>query len=133
MRIQKAIAIVIAFVAMGLGTACQIIAGLGGEVPLAPDGGQACSQPADCPQGTACKTAACMGGQWGFVKVHGGSVCMTAGYACDTTGACTCPAENQCGAACVDTQTDPNNCGACGHACAVGAMCSKGSCACVVA
>ncbi|HLK92107.1 MAG TPA: hypothetical protein VKZ18_19600 [Polyangia bacterium] len=33
-----------------------------------------------------------------------------------------------CGASCVDTTVDSNNCGLCGHACAAGQSCSNGSC-----
>jgi alpha-tubulin suppressor-like RCC1 family protein len=33
-----------------------------------------------------------------------------------------------CGATCVDTSTDPANCGACGHACPGGDTCSAGIC-----
>ena len=34
----------------------------------------------------------------------------------------------QCGLACFDLLTDPNNCGACGHVCPVGASCIGGVC-----
>jgi hypothetical protein len=50
-------------------------------------------------------------------------------YACNS-GACSCLAQYRCGAACVDTQSDPHNCGACGHACDQGASCAAGQCAC---
>ncbi len=33
-----------------------------------------------------------------------------------------------CGAACVDRQTDPRNCGACGNTCTAGGTCRNGSC-----
>lgn len=45
-------------------------------------------------------------------------------------GACTCPAGTAaCNAACVaDVSVNPDNCGACGHACASTSVCSKGQC-----
>ena len=52
------------------------------------------------------------------------------GYAC--TSACVDPTPMRCGALCVDPQTDPANCGACGRACPTtpgGApMCAAGAC-----
>ncbi len=53
------------------------------------------------------------------------------GAATCAMGACgaTCPAgQNQCGAACVNTQTDSLNCGACGAACPAGQVCAAGRC-----
>jgi len=41
-------------------------------------------------------------------------------------GACVC-AGTECGSVCVDTATDTNNCGACGHSCQTGA-CIDGKC-----
>ncbi|MHB1845412.1 MAG: MXAN_6577-like cysteine-rich protein [Deltaproteobacteria bacterium] len=35
-----------------------------------------------------------------------------------------------CGGSCVDTLTDPANCGGCGQACGAGQLCSSGGCAC---
>jgi hypothetical protein len=44
----------------------------------------------------------------------------------DTTA---CPGDLlHCGASCVDSRFDPANCGACGHACAAGEVCSDGAC-----
>src|SRR5580704_16226260 len=43
-----------------------------------------------------------------------------------TGGAGGC-AQTLCGAACVDTMTDPHDCGACGHDC-LGAICLSGAC-----
>ena len=45
-----------------------------------------------------------------------------------TGGSCQCKLE--CGGTCVDGDSDPNNCGACGNPCATGASCSKGACTC---
>jgi hypothetical protein len=43
----------------------------------------------------------------------------------------TCPSGTQnCNGKCVDTQTDPANCGACGAACGGGQICSAGQCSC---
>ena len=35
-----------------------------------------------------------------------------------------------CGGSCVDTNTDPTNCGGCGQGCLPGSLCSGGACAC---
>jgi hypothetical protein len=44
--------------------------------------------------------------------------------------ACACPPQNMCGGTCVQIQSDPGNCGACGNACPTGAACSNGTCQC---
>jgi formylglycine-generating enzyme required for sulfatase activity len=48
-------------------------------------------------------------------------------------GVCLCPAGGpltSCGGLCVDTETDRDNCGACGSSCPAGVSCAKGVCAC---
>ena len=40
----------------------------------------------------------------------------------------TCPMGTTCSGACVDTATDPANCGACGARCGAGAVCLRGRC-----
>ena len=42
-----------------------------------------------------------------------------------------CPgSQEMCGSTCVDTSTDPMNCGVCGNACPSGQSCTSGTCAC---
>ncbi len=48
----------------------------------------------------------------------------------DSPDAATCPSsQSLCGGACTDTNVDGNNCGACGHVCPAGTVCSAGTCA----
>ena len=44
-------------------------------------------------------------------------------------GGCEAPLEC-CGGQCVDLASDPDNCGACGHACTQGVDCDRGECIC---
>lgn len=86
--------------------------------------------PLDCGDGVACNgletcdetTAACL---------PGATTCAS-GETCDASmDACVpvCAAgETLCGAACVNTSTDPTNCGACGSACAASEICTSGTC-----
>lgn len=41
-----------------------------------------------------------------------------------------CPGETMCAGGCVDTGSDPANCGGCGLACSTGTLCQAGSCGC---
>ena len=87
--------------------------------------GQACGNGQSCIAGTcmACGALAqlcCAGGACGS-----GGTC--------TGGTCACPtAHMNCGGVCVDTATDPSNCGGCGHTCTAGPMaiptCAAGAC-----
>jgi hypothetical protein len=46
-----------------------------------------------------------------------------------TAGACVCPAgRTECASVCVNTQSDPQNCGGCGVACGPAEACVSGSC-----
>ncbi len=61
----------------------------------------------------------------GFGGATGGFGGATGGFG----GAPACPPGLlQCGDLCVDAQVDPSNCGACGHFCNPGQLCSQGSC-----
>jgi hypothetical protein len=46
----------------------------------------------------------------------------------DQGGPVSCPGSTLCGGTCVDTTTDPANCGGCGHACTGGGLCCGGVC-----
>jgi hypothetical protein len=47
-----------------------------------------------------------------------------------TRNRCSCGSLATCGTTCVDTRTDTQHCGACGHACPAGWECSGGVCGC---
>ena len=79
-----------------------------------------------------------------FVDVDGGdcnhAACLPQAAPCDATlpccgssscvgGSCQCPSgQTFCGATCVDTSRDANNCGGCGHTCPGGSLCGAGVC-----
>ncbi|MEP7049326.1 MAG: hypothetical protein ABJB12_03195 [Pseudomonadota bacterium] len=63
-----------------------------------------------------------VGGSAGIAEI-GGAGTGTGGCAAKCTAAQTC-----CSAACVDTATDPKNCGACGTQCSEGRACAGGTC-----
>jgi hypothetical protein len=59
---------------------------------------------------------------------------------CSTGGMCKCGSgpgcmmgQGCCGDACIDVQTDSNNCGGCGNVCEGGTTCKAGKCACPIA
>jgi hypothetical protein len=44
-------------------------------------------------------------------------------------GVCSCPSgQTSCSGSCINTLSDKNNCGSCGHACAAASYCSGGKC-----
>jgi hypothetical protein len=59
-----------------------------------------------------------------------GTCCPKTGLCC-STGCCT-SGQHCCSNACADLQTDPANCGSCGHVCQTDANCVNGSCVCPV-
>ncbi len=60
------------------------------------------------------------------------NACLTGACACPGGGHCATPTYNNvgmcCGTGCNNVCTDAMNCGACGHACAVGHVCNLGGC-----
>jgi hypothetical protein len=56
-----------------------------------------------------------------------GDTCQCGNQPPCASGAC-CAAPG--GAACVDTSSDPNNCGSCGHACGANGQCQASQCVC---
>jgi len=80
-----------------------------------------CSSATTCEPYTSQSSASCG---------TGGRACAacTGGQKCDTSsGQCICPSgQTLCGGTCVNEQTDPANCGACGVACPI--SCNSGSC-----
>ncbi len=60
-----------------------------------------------------------------------GEICLrgTCVVPCPTGTGCPASADTCCAGACVDTDTDPLNCGTCGTFCAPPATCASGSCA----
>jgi hypothetical protein len=71
-----------------------------------------------CPNG-CCQGGTCQAGTTAAACGSGGTACQ----AC--TGGTSC-----CAGTCVNLQTNPNNCGACGHICPPGQSCVSGACQC---
>jgi hypothetical protein len=71
-----------------------------------------------CPSG-CCQGATCQPGTTAQACGSGGAACQ----AC--TGGTSC-----CAGSCVNLQTNPDNCGACGHICPPGQPCVNGACQC---
>jgi hypothetical protein len=57
------------------------------------------------------------------------SCTCNSGYTGDGLSSCSCPGGfTDCNGACVDLNTDANNCGTCGDVCGTGSTCNSGSC-----
>jgi hypothetical protein len=68
------------------------------------------------------------GGQTSAASDGGESDVTTPGDATSDANSCT-GGKTMCSGACTSTTTDPKNCGACGHVCMSGQVCSQGACA----
>lgn len=74
----------------------------------------ACNKP--CAGGSLCFQGQCV------------LTCPDSAPLCGPTGQKTCCPNSCCNGACIDTQTNPTNCGSCGNACPKGQVCSLGHC-----
>ncbi len=74
-------------------------------------------------------TADCTGRTCGSDGCGGSCGTCTGGQSCNASGACVCSG-TLCGGVCIDTDTDPANCGGCGVTCAAGEFCAAGVCRC---
>jgi hypothetical protein len=84
--------------------------------------GQVCYQ-------DACCSAACGGKQCGPDGCGGSCGTCQGSLACDASGTCGCSGGlTACGTACVNTQSDVQNCGGCDHPCTSPQVCAAGSC-----
>jgi hypothetical protein len=63
-----------------------------------------------------------------IAAVGGGAAATAAVLPMDRAGAASCAPNTLCGSICVNTSKDQDNCGACGHVCAPGELCSLGKC-----
>ncbi len=130
----------VAAVAITAGVGCELVAGVRDVGPY-PDGGEGtstststgatvhCTTLSDCPADGECATAQCTGGLCGLTAVPDGTSCTEGRGSCQA-GTCSCVAANTCDGGCVDTLTDPANCGSCGNACPVDASCTGSKCVC---
>lgn len=114
--------------------------------------GQECLGGSCACDSTSCAQGCCDGNTCVLSSSQTNAACGTGGQAC---GACTggivcangscgqCSAESQCGSygsgymccpagagTCIDTETDPNDCGSCGTVCLANETCSGGTCEC---
>jgi hypothetical protein len=99
--------------------------------------GTACGKQC-CPEGEYCEGAngqcSCGGASCGFPNTCCTAQCVDTDTDPANCGSCghTCPANASacCNGQCVDTDTDLNNCGGCGIECTAGEVCYLGRCVC---
>jgi Cys-rich repeat protein len=90
-----------------------------------------CAKGRSCSGNVDCSTAACIAGVCSGCATNAdcpaGLICDPTVRQCVSVSACAAPRVN-CGATCVDTSSDPQNCGTCGSVCLMGAACANGTC-----
>ena len=87
-----------------------------------------CNTGESCYQG-ACCAKQCAGKQCGPDGCGGSCGTCAGSLACESAGSCGCQnGLTACGTACVNTQSDFNNCGGCSHPCTAPQVCAAGSC-----
>lgn len=82
----------------------------------------ACTASSQCLTGEICRNGECARSCTTTSQCPSGQTCQT--------GACQACSGTICDGACVDTTTDPANCGVCGKVCSGGQTCSNKQCAC---
>lgn len=95
-----------------------------------------CTRDTECRSGQSSATITC---DTGTNLCHCDAAICRRGESCSRQGACSCNGQTACTgsqtccrspAGCRDLGTDAASCGACGHACATGFVCTAGACQC---
>ena len=92
-----------------------------------------CSQATSCFNNDACNTCLSEEGSTSSCLSNTPYVAFSSCWnnSClSTCGLWCAPGQSICNGACVNKQTDPNNCGTCGNSCGRSNLCSAGQCAC---
>ncbi len=121
------------------GTQCRAAAAGGCDVAETCTAMGTCPADGFAPSSTVCRAAVTASCDPAETCTGSGAACpadvtssCTSGQTC-TAGVCMamgCPTgQTLCGGSCIDTQTSPTQCGACGNACPAGNACTAGVCA----
>jgi len=96
--------------------------GEGGGLPPPP-----CTEATDCPTESACRVPVCENNTCGTVPARDDTPCDGGQSVCQG-GMCVCaPGLKDCNGNCVNTNSDSEHCGACGHSCQ-GGPCEASAC-----
>jgi hypothetical protein len=125
-----------AWTTLGNGTSCsdgnactssdQCTSGVCGGATVA--AGTSCGTALVC-NGTACSSGCYISGTYyASGTVNTANACQSCIPGTSTTAWSNAVGLTLCSSACVSLSNDPRNCGACGHSCVTGQVCSSGSC-----